>query len=210
MIGLIDYGMGNLQSVRNACEYLGRKVVLVKRPQDLEGLRHVILPGVGAFSEGMKNLKAQGLDAALKQKAGRDFSLLGICLGMQLLADKGSEGGWTEGLGLARGTVDRFDPGVGRIPHIGWNNITIERANPLLSPDMAVDYYFVHSYHMTTPDTVATCDYGGRKFVCVAGHGAVYGVQFHPEKSHAFGLRILKNFFELCHAQKTADPCPVS
>lgn len=213
MIGLIDYGMGNLQSVRNACERLGRTVKTVSQPAEIEGLEQLILPGVGSFAEGMRHLQDRKLDRALREGAKRRFfSLLGICLGMQLLADEGTEGGVTPGLGLLRGSVPRLEnPGNLRIPHMGWNNIKVTRANPLITAEMQVDYYFVHSYHFkaSSDETLATCEYG-QTFTCAVGQDNVYGVQFHPEKSHDYGLRLLKNFFESCHVEKKAYPGTVS
>ncbi len=200
MIGIIDYGMGNLQSVKNSCEHLGVKTALVSRPEELGACERLILPGVGAFSEGMENLKKSGLTQSLKTEAVRKKKpFLGICLGMQLLADAGTEGGENAGLGFIKGIVKRLDVPNLRVPHIGWNDITLQRDNPLLTPDMAADYYFVHSYYFDAADKetiVATCEYG-ISFPCVVGRGNIFGVQFHPEKSHAFGLRVLKNFFEI-------------
>lgn len=200
MIGIIDYGMGNLQSVKNSCEYVGQKARFVKTAVDFEQSEKLILPGVGAFGEGMENLKKQNLIQPLfKEVLEKKKPLLGICLGMQLLADLGTEGGKNAGLGLIPGTVERLEVTPLRVPHIGWNNITITKPNPLFTPDMAVDYYFVHSYYFHTQDQnhiLATCDYGNA-FPCVVGKENIFGVQFHPEKSHQFGLQILRNFFQI-------------
>lgn len=200
MIGIIDYGMGNLQSVRNSCEFLGREVRVISRSEELDGLTQVILPGVGAFSEGMKNLTRLGLVGGLRRLVQeKKIPFLGICLGMQLLADRGTEGGLTDGLAFIPGTVVRFDDSRVRVPHIGWNNLRIRRANPLLTDGMAVDYYFVHSYYLDAADpddVIADCEYG-IPFACAVGRANIFGVQFHPEKSHEFGLAILKNFFRL-------------
>ena len=209
MIGIIDYGMGNLQSVKNSCEYLGQEVRMIRAPEDMPGLTGMILPGVGSFTEGMENLENRGFARFLK--TAEKTPLLGICLGMQLLASWGTEGGRTQGLGLIDGTVPRFEDRVGRIPHVGWNNIRIEKDNPLLRPGMEKDYYFVHSYHFeTSPENIiASCEYG-EKFICAVARENIFGVQFHPEKSHSFGLRLLKNFFEYCYAEKKTHPRPVS
>lgn len=201
MIGLIDYGMGNLQSVRNACEYLGFAVRLVQTPAAFQETDKIILPGVGAFSEGMRNLRSSGLDAAVRAAVLQEKKpLLGICLGMQLLADAGTEGGDTPGLGLVPGTVRRLETGGLRLPHIGWNEIRLERPSPVFREDLAVDYYFVHSYFFDAADpqdVIARTDYG-TLFPSVVGRGSALGVQFHPEKSHRFGLELLKRFLGPC------------
>ncbi len=217
MIGLIDYGMGNLQSVKNSCEYVGEKVEIIRQPEELDNFDGIILPGVGAFALGMAKLHALRFlrfedsgeirnGSNRLQEQSQKKPLLGICLGMQLLADWGTEIEKRRGLGLIPGKVIRFEPTVGCIPHVGWNNIQIERENnPLLKTGMAVDYYFVHSYHFVVSnaqDVIATCEYGNKRFVCAVQRGNVFGVQFHPEKSHSFGLKLLKNFFDFCHAKK--------
>lgn len=202
-VGIIDYGMGNLQSVANACDYLGYRPVILKRPQDLAGLRRVILPGVGAFAQGAGNLKSAGwFDALKKLSVEKSASLLGICLGMQLLADEGEEGaapgGFVEGLGLIPGQVKRFQRTHVRVPHIGWNNIRVLKPNAVLTADLSDDYYFVHSYHYVwaVQDYVsATCDHGGA-FAAAIHRDGIMGVQFHPEKSQGPGLKLLKNFLE--------------
>ncbi len=199
-VGIIDYGMGNLQSVRNAFEYLGVQVDILSDSKDLSKVSHMVLPGVGSFAEGMKNLRSAGWDQALLAIHGKK-PFLGICLGMQLMADKGSEGGDSEGLGLIPGSVSRLQETGLRIPHVGWNNIQISTPGKLFNEQMAVDYYFVHSYKFETAKkehVIATCDYG-ETFCCVAGSDEhlSYGVQFHPEKSHHSGLRILKQFLKL-------------
>ena len=198
MIGILHYGMGNITSVKNSLELLGIPTKLVYTPRELAGVSHIILPGVGAFSEGMKNLRALGFVPALEQEVRqRHKPFLGICLGMQLLADVGFEGGETAGLGFIPGAVRRIATTDVRIPHVGWNNITVSHANSLLTED--VDFYFVHSYifEPRDPSTVlATVEYGDT-FVAAVGQGNVYGVQFHPEKSQQSGLSVLKNFFAL-------------
>ncbi len=202
-VGIIDYGMGNLQSVANACSYLGAKPLILKQPEEMKELDRIILPGVGAFRQGMINLSDSGWSAALQDLtvSGRS-SLLGICLGMQLMADSGTEGagsgGATPGLGIVPGRVVRLPDHHQRVPHIGWNDIRIERPSTIFTPDLADDFYFVHSYYFETrdeADTAATCEYGAR-FACGVHKGKVAGIQFHPEKSQTPGLKLLKNFLE--------------
>lgn len=199
MLGIIDYGMGNLQSVINSCEFLGERPRLIASAEAMRGVSRVILPGVGAFAEGMRQLDARGLTGAIRDVCRKGTPFLGICLGMQLLADFGAEGGGSAGLGIISGTVDRLDDSNVRVPHVGWNDIRIERANDLLGPELSGDYYFVHSYYFNvseTQDVIATCDYG-RRFACAVGRGNTFGVQFHPEKSQRLGLAILKNFMRI-------------
>ena len=200
MIGIIDYGMGNLQSVVNSCEYVGAEVKLIRTAKELEMVSKVILPGVGAFREGMNQLESLSMVEPLRKAAiEKKVPFLGICLGMQLLATLGTEGGDRPGLDLIKGTVKRFEDSELRVPHVGWNDVKVCRPNSFMTADLSVDYYFVHSYYFKTEepdDVVATCDYG-ITFPCVVGRENIFGVQFHPEKSHRFGLDLLRNFFKL-------------
>lgn len=197
---VINYGMGNLGSVRRALEECGADVLISDDPLDLEQADRIILPGVGAFREGMANLNTGGwvphLYNVLKNP---QVLLLGICLGMQLLAEEGEEGGRTTGLGLIPGKVVRFTPSETdpRIPHVGWNEIHHDSSSWLLKDiKNKTDFYFVHSYHLQPahPEYVlATTPYAG-EFVSVVGCKNVLGTQFHPEKSSRPGFQLLRNF----------------
>ncbi|MCW5675925.1 MAG: imidazole glycerol phosphate synthase subunit HisH [Xanthobacteraceae bacterium] len=196
---VINYGMGNLASVCRALEECGGEPVLSADPKSLSGADRIILPGVGAFGDGMKNLREAGwpdaIGAALQNP---EVCLLGICLGMQLLADKGYEHGEHEGLGLVRGKVERMNPGDGeRVPHVGWNELCAVRKSGLTAGiSEGTDFYFVHSYHFNAEDesdVIGRTPYAG-VFVSAVQHGNVFGTQFHPEKSSFAGFRLLKNF----------------
>lgn len=200
MIGIVDYGMGNLRSLRNALDYLGIDAELVTEPARIAELPRVIVPGVGAFGRAMENLNAHGFTAALRAHAAAGKPLLGICLGMQLLASRSAEFGAHEGLDLVPGAVVPIEPRDDRpVPHVGWNTVIPKRSHPLLARvKRSVDYYFVHSFHFTTADAadvIATTDYGG-DLSSVVGRGSVVGCQFHPEKSQAGGLALLEGFAE--------------
>ncbi len=195
MIAVVDYGAGNLFSVSNALTFLGVAHQLTSRAEDIEAADGIILPGVGAFPEAMNRLHAAGLVETL-QKAAGEKPFLGICLGMQMLFDYGYEFKKTAGLGLIPGEVRPLTaPGL-KIPHMGWNSVHIHRDTPLTKGVKEGDYvYYVHSYQaVTVPEAlVLSSDYGGMVTGLVA-RGQVYGAQFHPEKSGAVGLAILKNF----------------
>jgi imidazole glycerol-phosphate synthase subunit HisH len=201
VIGVIDYGMGNLRSVLNAVEHLGGDAVLVSSPADADQAEKLILPGVGAFGVGMQNLDRLGFAEALPHLARSGRPLLGICLGMQLLASTGTEHGRHDGLGLVPGLVERIDvDGDLRIPHVGWNAIDSRRESALFEGlSQEPTFYFVHSYELRPDDPealTATTDYGGEVTACVQADG-IFGVQFHPEKSQADGLRLLENFLSV-------------
>jgi imidazole glycerol-phosphate synthase subunit HisH len=200
MVGVIDYGMGNLRSVLNALEHLGADACLISTPDAAGEADRLVLPGVGAFGRGMANLAARGFADELGRLTEEGRPLLGICLGMQLLATTGTEHGAHEGLGLIPGVVRRLDAGSLRIPHVGWNGLQPRSSNGLLA-GLSADptFYFVHSYEFQPDDpnaVTATTDYGGDVVACVQ-RGAVFGVQFHPEKSQADGMRLLGNFMAL-------------
>ncbi|MCB1302851.1 MAG: imidazole glycerol phosphate synthase subunit HisH [Leptospiraceae bacterium] len=201
-VGIINYGLGNLASVGGALVELGVEPVICQSPDQLDSLSRIILPGVGAFTEGMKMLKDASWPQAISLSLERGATLLGICLGMQMLASRGTEGGLTEGLGLIPGDVKLLSQ-FGcqeRIPHVGWNEVHFERESELLAGiEDRSDFYFVHSYAFEPADTsdqIAVTRYGADIPVLVS-RGPVRGCQFHPEKSSRVGLRFLKNFIEM-------------
>ena len=195
---IVDYGVGNLKSVANAMAYVGQRTLVTGDAGELERADAIILPGVGAFPDAAEKLRRTGLDKSLLSQAGRK-PILGICLGMQLLLDRGEEGKICEGLGLVSGSVKRIQTRF-KLPHIGWNSLTFQNDSPLFRGlDDGVYVYFVHSYHACArneEDVAARTEYGPSVVAAVA-HGGVYGCQFHPEKSGETGLLILKNFGEL-------------
>ncbi len=203
-IVVIDYGMGNLRSVRRALEEVGADCQISDRPADLDTAAGIVIPGVGAFSDGMRNLESSGMAEAIQRTTREDqVPVLGICLGMQLLATTGTEGGECAGLDLIPGRVYRLAATEGeRVPHVGWNEVDVQRDDPLIE-DLAdnCDFYFVHSYAVCPDDpddVIADSPYAGR-FASVIGRGLVRGTQFHPERSSKPGFRILENFLTLCY-----------
>ena len=200
MIGIINYGMGNLLSVYHALEMVEAEVEICNSPEQLQEVERIVLPGVGAFRDCMHNLKTQGFVEALEEAVFvQGKPILGICLGMQAMARKSYENGEHQGLGWFAAEVIRLQPLdlALRVPQIGWNEVRYRPDSPLfqkLSP--APDFYFVHSYYMKCEDENnidATCDYGGT-FTAAVRKKNIFATQFHPEKSQCFGLRILKNF----------------
>jgi glutamine amidotransferase len=197
-IAVIDYGMGNRRSVEKALEHVGAAAAITADHDELRAADGLVLPGVGAFPQAMRNLDALGLPDVMRELVADGVPLLGICLGMQLLFDASDELGRTAGLGLIRGQVTRLQTGGLRVPHIGWNEVRLERSSSLTAelPDGGAPFYHVHSYaaRPADPDTViGTTEYGER-FATIVGHGSVSGVQFHPEKSSRHGLRMLDAF----------------
>lgn len=199
-IAIINYEMGNLLSVQKALAKLGYPAEITQDPEVIVKAPGVILPGVGAFSDAMAIIKQKSLVEAIKEVARLDKPFLGICLGMQLLFSNSSEGGkTTEGLNLISGTVKRLPAGL-KVPHMGWNQVKIRRSGGLFKgiPD-GTDFYFVHSYYVESQDeSVITgeTEYG-LNFTVSVQQGNLFGVQFHPEKSSSWGLKVLKNFGEL-------------
>ncbi|MBI5670884.1 MAG: imidazole glycerol phosphate synthase subunit HisH [Chloroflexi bacterium] len=202
MLAVIDYGAGNLRSVMHALNHLGvTDIHLVREPSDLRGADQIILPGVGAFGAGMLQLRRRGLAQPVKDAVYGGVPYLGICLGMQFLFEFSDEMGMHEGLGLLPGYVTRFPDDMGlKVPHMGWNQLSIQRPSPLLDGIEPEDYaYFVHSYYCVparAEDTLLTADYGF-PFAAAVQRGNLYGVQFHPEKSQRLGLQILTNFLKV-------------
>ncbi|PRO65592.1 imidazole glycerol phosphate synthase subunit HisH [Alkalicoccus urumqiensis] len=197
MIGIIDYGMGNLHSVTKALERLGHTPFLSEKPEELAKADRLILPGVGAFKDGMAELEKRGLDTFIKEWSRDGKPLLGICLGMQLLFSESEEFGSTKGLGLLPGHVVRFPEGKAKVPHMGWNRLVFHQPeHPLLRDVEEGHVYFVHSYFVRAEASIlaASCDYAGESVAAVVGQGNTWGTQFHPEKSSHVGMRMLKNF----------------
>lgn len=200
-IAIIDYRMGNLRSVQKGFEHAGvTDVVVTDDPAVVATADGIVLPGVGAFRDASSNLKASGVEEALRHKIGQGTPFLGICLGMQLLADIGLEDGEYTGLGLIPGTCERLPGGV-KIPHIGWNTVEYPRDSPLFEGiDESTAFYFVHSYRLVPRDgtaVIGSTEYGVR-FASAVQSGNVFAVQFHPEKSSTSGLKLLSNFGRLC------------
>lgn len=201
MIVVVDYEMGNLRSVEKALEYMGAEVTVTSRREAIVSADKVVLPGVGAYPQGMKNLKKLGLVDLLRHEVlEKRKPFLGICLGMQLLARKSYEFEETEGLGWIDAEITKLDaPRSGlRLPHVGWNEIQVTQSNPFLSGGKKNTFYFVHSYFMENgdpSDVIAVCDYG-QPFTAAIKRGNIFATQFHPEKSQSNGLSILKKFIQ--------------
>jgi len=197
MIAIIDYGMGNLSSVFKALKKLGAEVEITDKVSEIRKAGSVILPGVGNFGDGMKNLKESGMVDVVRESISSGKPFLGICLGMQLLMENSEEAAGVGGLGIFKGKVVRFKKSSLKVPHMGWNDITMKIKNPNLKGIKdGTFFYFVHSYYVKPEDSeisVATCNYGVEFAACL-GKGNVFATQFHPEKSQDAGLQILKNW----------------
>jgi glutamine amidotransferase len=201
MMALVDYGIGNLRSVEKALVTVGADVCLTSDAGQILAADKVVLPGVGAFGDGMAGLRARGLVEVLNAVVARETPFLGICVGMQLLFETSDELGDHDGLGFLPGKVRRFPITGLKIPQTGWNQLLPAGENPLLRGLSPGSYaYFNHSYYcdpVEADDVVAHTEYGFR-YASVVGRGKLYGVQFHPEKSQSVGLAILRNFTEIC------------
>ncbi len=201
-VGIVDCAISNLTSVLNALRYIGVEVKVIADPDGLEDCTHLVLPGVGSFSRGISNLKKIGFVSPIREWAREGRPLIGICLGMQLLAEEGEEFGPSKGLGLIPGRVVRVktdDPSL-RLPHIGWNDVERRGESRLLAGvNTSPIYYFVHSYAYDDPQAdyvTGICQYGGAQ-VAIVEQGNVFGTQFHPEKSQKNGMALLKNFIAI-------------
>ena len=198
---IIDYGSGNIRSVYNIFREIHDDVKVSNDPAEVEAATHIVLPGVGAFGAAMNKLKAlPSFEVFRENVLVKKKPYLGICVGMQILADQGFEYGIHRGLGWIPGMVKKLDVQDLRLPHVGWNNLESCKEDPLMEEvDAAVDFYYVHSYHFEVAnpdDCLATCEYG-REFTSIVHKDNVYGVQFHPEKSQRAGKRLLENFLRL-------------
>lgn len=208
MITIVDYQMGNLRSVQKAIEHAGGEAIVSSDPREIAAASKLILPGVGAFGDAMTELRRRDLIAPIQEfcDSGRPF--LGICLGLQLLFERGFEHGEHEGLGIFAGDVVRFElPRSFKVPHMGWNNVTKCKDSPLLD-DIAdgAHFYFVHSFYVRPEDrsvVALECDYGG-PFCAMVQRDNVYATQFHPEKSQAEGLKLLHAFVGLRETASTS------
>ena len=201
MIAILDYGVGNLFSLRSSLEYIGQQVVITADKEEIRRADKLILPGVGAFADAAKKLRDSGLAEVLREEVARGKDIMGICLGMQMLFEKSYEFGEHDGLGLLKGAVVPMQgviPAELKIPHIGWNELHFDKAHPLFRYLKEGDcVYFVHSYFATecADSVIATAEYGKALTAAVA-EGNVMGCQFHPEKSGDVGLNILRAFCE--------------
>lgn len=200
---IIDYGMSNLGSIKRAIEECGVDAIIAENSHDLKRASKIILPGVGSYADGMNNLRQNGwVEAINEEVVNNKVPLLGICLGMQLLSERGCEGGESTGLDLIKGEVKKLTvkKSSERLPHVGWNEINIVSSCALLEGiSNGSDFYFVHSYYFDAADeadVVAFTPYCGR-FASVLAHNNIYATQFHPEKSSSEGLKLLKNFLDL-------------
>lgn len=204
MIAIIDYGLGNVKALANVYKKITIPAIIVNKAEDLKNASKLILPGVGSFDCAMQRIEKSGMRQLLDEMVlERHMPVLGVCVGMQIFA-RSSEEGILPGLGWIDGEVKRFVPSFSRnsvrVPHMGWNNFKPLKTNGLLEGlDLNSRFYFLHSYYFhcyKSENVIAVTDYNG-DFTCVLNSGNVYGVQFHPEKSHQWGIRLLKNFGEL-------------
>jgi glutamine amidotransferase len=200
-VAIVDYGMGNRRSVEKALEHVGARVLLTADHQEIRSADGVIVPGVGAFPEAMRRLRADGLADVVAERHAAGVPVLGICLGMQLLFERSTEHEGAEGLGLLAGDVVRLDPKGLKLPHIGWNLVGFPRGGDLVAGlGDAAAFYHVHTFVCRPADpaiVVGEGDYGQR-FPSIVESGNAYGAQFHPEKSSRDGLALLANFVRVC------------
>jgi len=208
-VGIVDCGISNLTSVLNAFHHIGVEVVVIADPVGFKYCTHMVLPGVGSFTTGIKNLEKSGFVPYIREWAWAGKPLIGMCLGMQLLAEEGEEFGLSKGLGLIPGRVVKVktnDTAL-RLPHVGWNDVKIDKKSRLLGGiDNPTDFYFVHKYGYDDPTAsyvTGIYQYGGAQ-VAIIEKGNVFGTQFHPEKSQKNGLGLLRNFIALSDTKVSA------
>jgi imidazole glycerol-phosphate synthase subunit HisH len=205
-IAILDYGVGNLRSVEKALEQVGTTAAISRDPGEVRTANGIVLPGVGAFPKAMERVRELGLDELIRERCSAGVPILGICLGLQLLFDATTELGGATGLGLLPGEVAELDaPGL-KIPHIGWSPVRWEKESRLTEGiESETPFYLVHSFapQPQSSDLLGSAAYGAR-FACAAERDNVFGVQFHPEKSSAAGLRLLSNFAGVCAKAPTA------
>jgi glutamine amidotransferase len=196
-IAMVDYGMGNRRSVLKAFEHVGSRLVATADHDELRAADGLVVPGVGAFPEAMRRLRALGLDDVVRERAAEGVPVIGLCLGMQLLFEESTELGGATGIGVLPGQVRALETGGLKVPQIGWNPVAWQRESPLVDGlPQPTPMYHVHSFaaHPDDPaDVLGTAEYGS-EFVTAVARGNVFGVQFHPEKSGAAGLKLLQNF----------------
>ena len=200
MIGIIDYGMGNLRSVEKALEAVGAKTRFITGTAGLEGLTGLVLPGVGAFTDCVGNLRATGLWEPIREWIAADKPFFGICLGYQMLFEGSEEGPGVEGLGVFKGSVVHFPKSDLKVPQMGWNQVDIVQSSPFTEGVSSGDHvYFVHSYYPVPSDSgiVAMTTEYGLSFASAVGKGRLFATQFHPEKSQRVGLKLLSNFAKI-------------
>ena len=202
-IVVVDYGMGNRRSVEKALEHVGARASVSSDPTQLSAAAGLIVPGVGSFPLAMQRLRERGLDQLLRERVATGVPVLGVCLGMQLAFESSTEHGGATGLGILEGEVRQLRAGERKLPHIGWNEVRFQRASPLIGglPERCA-FYHVHSFAPVPAheeDVLGIADYGA-PFASAVQHDSFYGVQFHPEKSSAAGLRLLANFTRICSA----------
>jgi glutamine amidotransferase len=209
-IAVVDYGMGNRRSVEKALAHVGARASVTSDPAELRAAAGLVVPGVGAFPRAMENLRELGLDDLLRERVASGTPVLGVCLGMQLAFDSSVERGGTAGLGIIAGEVRALEAGTLKLPHIGWNEVRFSNPRSPLVEDLPQQcaFYHVHSFAPVptrTEDVLGTAEYGA-SFVSAVEKGSFYGVQFHPEKSSAAGLRLLANFARICAETRVLLP----
>lgn len=201
MVAIIDYGAGNLQSVKKALDFLGYESEITSDKHKIESASHIILPGVGSFGDAVASIKSRGLGDTIKKAASGDKPFLGICLGLQLLFDSSEESPGVDGLGIFSGKIVTIPKNNGlKVPHMGWNSVSLKQNDGIFKDIKDESYfYFVHSYYLKNADdevVAATTQYGA-EIECAVQKGLVCATQFHPEKSGEAGLQVLKNFMAM-------------